>query len=332
MLSAGNRKLFFFDCDKVDFIKLSKTIFFMKLFYTALLALVFHCASYATTWNVSVTNFSFSPLTVNAVVGDVIQFNWALGTHTTTCGSALPGTSLPAGAAEWDAPITSGATTFSYTVTVPGTYNYACTPHIAFGMKGTITVSGVLPVRFGSFSVIDNNSSALLQWQTFSELNSQYFSVRKSIDGANFYEIGRVNAAVNSNNEKTYQFSDTDPGKIYKYLYYEIVTVDIDKAESFSVIKTFRNNSITKDNLIVALTPNPITRPGQVQIKFNADKAGIMDVTVYNSTGQMVLKTQVGAFYGLNSGHIHVCDLQKGTYNMVFSFAGKKETRKINVL
>ena len=304
----------------------------MKLFYTALTALLINCTAYATTWNVTVTNFAFNPATINAVVGDVIQFNWALGSHTTTCGSALPGTSLPAGAAPWNSPCNSGNPTFTYTVTVPGTYNYGCIPHFDFGMKGTITVSSILPVSFGSFSVTNNDKKALLQWNTFSEMNIDYFSIRKSTDATNFYEVGRMKAAGNSNLERAYQFTDTDLGNIYKYLYYEIVSVDVDKKESFSVIKTMRNNNIIKDELIVAFSPNPITRPAQLQIKFNADKAGELEVAVFNNTGQQVLKTTMSAFYGLNSGHLHVCDLSKGTYNVIFSLDGRKESKKVVVL
>ena len=299
----------------------------MKLLYTSLLVLLFYCTANATTWPVAVANNTFSPATVNAVVGDIIQFNWLTGIHTTTCG-----TSLPAGAAEWDSPMNAGSTSFSYTVTTVGNYTYGCIPHFAFGMQGNITVSSVLPVKFGTFSVISVSSKALLQWDTFSEESTDYFSIRKSADGTNFYEIGRLNAAGNSAIKRSYQFTDTDLGSFSKYLYYEIVSVDIDKRESFSVIKTFRNNNINKDALIVALSPNPISRPGQVQLKFNADKAGEMDVSVYNNSGQLVLRTKMAAFYGLNSGHLHVCDLNKGTYNIIFRLAGKKEIKKVAVL
>lgn len=305
----------------------------MKLFYTMLMLLLFSATSHATTWNVTVANFSFNPSVVNAVVGDVIQFTWVSGFHTTTCGSALPGTSLPAGAQEWDSNVSATVTSFSYTVTVAGNYVYGCTPHFSGGMEGSIIVSGTLAVKFGSFTALNNkDNNALLEWKTFSETNTDYFSIRKSNDAINFHEIGRVNAAGNSNLTLAYQFADIDLGAIYKFLYYEIVTVDADKKESYSVIKTIRNNRIKNDQLIVALSPNPITRPGQVQLKFNADKTGQMDVLVYSAAGRMVLKTKMAAFYGLNSGHLHVCDLEKGTYNIMFNLAGKKETKKIVVL
>ncbi|MEP7111527.1 MAG: T9SS type A sorting domain-containing protein [Ferruginibacter sp.] len=304
----------------------------MKLLSTIALTLLFHCTSNATIHIVTVASNTFSPSTFNAVIGDVIQFNWASGFHTTTCGSLLPGTSLPPGAAEWNSDMTSTTSSFSYTVTVAGDYLYGCQPHFAFGMEGRFTVSGTLPIAFGSFNVINDNNKALMKWKTFSESNTDYFSIRKSTDANHFYEIGRLNAAGNSNHEMAYQFADADLGNTYKYLYYEIVTVDFDKKESFSTIKTLRNNGLTRDNLIVSLSPNPISRPGQVQLKFNADKAGELNVLVFNSSGQLVLKTKMAAFYGLNSGHLHVCDLNKGTYNVVFQLAGKKETKKIVVL
>src|SRR5215208_5326782 len=105
----------------------------MKSYYTLLIILLLHFTSFATTWNVSVANFSFSPTTINAIVGDVIKFNWVSGSHTTTCGTALSGTSLPAGASGWDADIDISNKTFSYTVTEVGTYLYGCTPHFDFG-------------------------------------------------------------------------------------------------------------------------------------------------------------------------------------------------------
>jgi plastocyanin len=304
----------------------------MKLIYTTILALLLQCSCSAKTWTVTVANFSFSPVSINALVGDVIQFEWASGIHTTTCGSGLPGTSLPAGAAEWDSPLNASNTTYSYTLTVAGNYLYGCSPHFIFGMQGNITVSGVLPVKFGSFDVISNANNASLKWKTFTEVNSNYFSIRKSSDGSNFYEIGMVKAAGNSSITQDYQFEDTDLGEVNQYIYYEVVTIDADRKESFSEIKTFRNGKALNTNLILSLSPNPITRPGQVQIKFNADKNGQLDVAVYNSGGQVVLKSKMAAFYGVNKSHLHICDLEKGTYNIMFRLGNKRETKRVVVL
>lgn len=93
-----------------------------------------------TTWSavhiVNVQNNFFSPSNINNVqVGDIIRWVWVSGIHTTTSST------IPSGAASWDSPITSGSPSFEYTVTVAGSYNYVCTPHVGIGMVGSFTVS-----------------------------------------------------------------------------------------------------------------------------------------------------------------------------------------------
>jgi len=111
---------------------------------------VFISVSNGTTISVAVSNFQFTPSNVQAHIGDTIKWNWVDGSHTTSCDGILPGTSLPQGAASWNVNINSGAQTYSYVITVAGTYNYICIPH-APDMAGVIQVSG------GSSSLLDEN-------------------------------------------------------------------------------------------------------------------------------------------------------------------------------
>lgn len=86
------------------------------------------------------SNNTFSPANVtNAIVGDTIKWVRTGGSHTTTC-DGQQFTSRPAGAPPWNAPLNSGNPTFSYVLTVAGTYNYICEPH-APSMAGIIVVS-----------------------------------------------------------------------------------------------------------------------------------------------------------------------------------------------
>ena len=135
-----------------------------KLFALLLLLVVFNRYVQATEWTVNVSNFQFSPSSLNVVVGDVVKFVWVSGFHTTTS------TSVPSGANTWDAPIQSPGQTFSYTMLKAGTYNYKCTPHASGGMIGSFTASPNLPVLFKDFSVNSTKSNAaLLKWSTASE-------------------------------------------------------------------------------------------------------------------------------------------------------------------
>ena len=199
----------------------------MKKFFTLILSLAGIFSATAAVIPIQVANFMFTPSTVNAVVGDVIQFNWVNGSHTATCGAALSGTTKPAGAADFNSPMDGGTTTFSYTVTVVGSYFYGCIPHFGggAGMTGTIQVSSALPFTFGSIKAVASDNQINVLWSTLTEQNTDYFSVRKSTDGIRFTEVGKVTAAGNSSAELNYSYKDVSEINRYKYLYYEIVTM-----------------------------------------------------------------------------------------------------------
>ncbi len=305
----------------------------MKKFLLFLLIASFTLKVQATTHVVTVANFSYSPNNIpNVVVGDIIRFERVSGSHTTTCDPSTQGAnnSLPAGAATWDAPLNVGSTVFQYTVTVAGTYNYWCKPHRAGGMTGSFTATDPVPVTLSEFKVSSANNKASLSWKTLTELNTSYFSVRKSKDGSNYTEIGRVPAAGTSNTIRSYTFADNTISNNEKYAYYLIATVDIDGSTQISETRIFKNPSALP-KLITSLSPNPISKPGHLMLKFNSDKTGSMSVRVINMQGKTVIKTEMYAVTGVNNGHCHLGDLPAGTYTMLFSLNGLKETHKVVV-
>jgi plastocyanin len=119
----------------------------MKKLYTIIsFALLTFCAK-ATTFDVNVQDFSFTPQAIpNVIVGDMIVWHWVSGTHTTTS------ISVPAGAATWDSPITSANPTYTYVVTVAGNYGYKCTPHFL-----TMNMVGGFSAAVSAVPNIDNN-------------------------------------------------------------------------------------------------------------------------------------------------------------------------------
>ena len=80
----------------------------------------------------------FVPQVTYAVVGDTIVWVWVDGTHTTES------VTIPPGAASFNAFLDSGADTFIYVLTVPGTYYFDCHASIGgHGMDGYIEVSAI---------------------------------------------------------------------------------------------------------------------------------------------------------------------------------------------
>ena len=292
----------------------------MKNILLSLLCFAF-LTSNATTWNVNVRNNQFSPATLNVMVGDVIHWVWVEGFHTTTS------VTIPSAAGSWDAPMDNNNNSFDYTVTQPGTYSYQCNFHAPF-MVASFTASGVLPVTLSAFNIGTQNNNPLLSWTTQTEINVDYFSIRKSTNGIDFKEIGKVTAAGNSTLENNYSFLDEEILKGINYVYYALAVIDKDGKAQLSPIKIYKYQT-TSSRIIISLSPNPVNGMGHLMLQYNADKVGVLFVQLIDMHGKVVLKTKLSAEQGINNGHIHLGDIPSGVYTIYFSLDGANESYRI---
>ena len=102
----------------------------MKKIYQILILttlLFISTSSMAAVHSVVVSNFQFTPASLSVNVGDTIVWTLGNGSHTTTS------TTIPQGADLWDSPINSNVQSFTYVITVAGTYDYICSPHVFAG-------------------------------------------------------------------------------------------------------------------------------------------------------------------------------------------------------
>src|ERR1035441_3488699 len=104
-----------------------------------LAAFFFGMTANATVYHVTVQNFSFTPSSMTVAVGDVVEFDWVNGVHTTTS------VSVPGGALTWDSPMNSSTQIFSYPVTAAGSYSYHCSIHPTL-MMGSFTAVDCTPI------------------------------------------------------------------------------------------------------------------------------------------------------------------------------------------
>jgi hypothetical protein len=72
---------------------------------------------------VQVSNFQFTPQTVQAQCQDTVRWIWSSGTHNTNS------TTIPGCASPWNAPIDMNNTMYQIQIPCAGTYNYNCTIH-----------------------------------------------------------------------------------------------------------------------------------------------------------------------------------------------------------
>ena len=265
-------------------------------------------------FKVSVSNFQFSPATVNAKVGDTLFWNWKSGTHTTTS------LTIPKGAKSWDAPMTTSQRRFRYVVRKTGVYNYDCTIHPT-SMIGKINVTAALGLS--DVSINTDNAKAVFNWNVEDNSKVAYFSVERSTDGSNFTQVAKLQPSTLT----MYSFKD-EAALTGKYIYYQVKLVDKEGNEELSDIKMFTNQQ-TVSKLITSISPNPLSSPGHLMLQFNADADGKMLVQFFTQSGKMIAQTEMTANKGLNNGHFHLGELTPGSYYMICTLNGKTEKHTI---
>lgn len=94
------------------------------------------------------------------------------------------------------------------------------------------TSSSPLPVNLISFSGEVVNKQIELNWETASEINNDYFSIEKSLDGINYEEINKVKGSGNSSLPIQYLYIDENP--FIGTFYYRLKQVDFNGTYEYS--------------------------------------------------------------------------------------------------
>ena len=180
-----------------------------------------------------------------------------------------------------------------------------------------------LPVELLSFESKTIENSIILNWQTATEINSEYFEIERSLDGINWESLGRLAAAGNSNTLREYVFMDNNP--VAGDNYYRLLQMDFDgKYEYFGPVHQF----ISREDLVsdISLFPNPSTA-GRITIKTNSPmKSGDM-IELYDFSGRLLFSQQINET--ANQIHIGLPDYPKGIYYIRFIGSDRQISKKL---
>lgn len=141
-------------------------------------------------------------------------------------------------------------------------------------------ISSPLPIELLSFTGRNTSQGNLLEWVTATELNNDYFNLKRSRDGINFEDIAIIKGAGTSLSTNSYNYLDaTAPAGLN---YYQLKQTDFDGHFSFSniiYIKTENNNSS------IEIYPNP--NDGSFAIYHSADMVPEL-ISAFDVSGRMV--------------------------------------------
>ncbi len=168
------------------------------------------------------------------------------------------------------------------------------------GCTGSVCGGKVTPIKLSSFSAITGQESIVLNWATDSELNFDYFSLERSIDGMRFNEIAQIKGNGTTNERHNYSYEDNAP--IIGRSYYRLTSNDFDSyQETFKVV--FVEYRGEKKFLV---SPNP-SDGSSLRLNFNFENDADAQVTIYDNLG-----SAIGTYRVVGTGSINFDNALKG--------------------
>jgi hypothetical protein len=169
------------------------------------------------------------------------------------------------------------------------------------------TMNNPLPIELLSFSAdVTKRDRVQLKWQTASEIDNDFFTIERSINGVDWEIMSIIEGAGNSTAVLSYSALDEYPFKGISY--YRLKQTDYDGMFSYSETRVVNIDKL--ENHQVNIYPNP-TR-GLLTIE--GDKAEIKKIRVFNVLGEDVTKQISVIEMNETKKVLHLSKLKNGIY------------------
>ena len=184
-----------------------------------------------------------------------------------------------------------------------------------------------LPITLISFNgQFINSSDVQLSWITTNEINMQSYFIERSSDGINFATIGELNAKGIGSNRSDYMHSDKNVQ--HDILYYRLRLKEKSGEISYTKTITVSRNKLVRN----FIAPNPVQQGSDAVLVLQSavDKNNI-HINIFNSSGQLVFKTNEILQAGKNEITLSTNKLAKGIYVVNVLGDGVKESYRLVV-
>ncbi len=245
---------------------------------------------YIFNWDI---NFSAALLSAASYTPTIVSQGW----------SASPILSITGATTANVTPTNQGTPCFVYSVTDNFGCTYNSTPQCI-----TVNCGASLPIGLVSFDATAvNNNSVRLNWETSSEQNNDYFTVERSLSGADGWEaIGIITGAGNSQTPKFYSIMDNMP--LSGVSYYRLKQTDYDGQERIHEMESVYIDIAGVSDLVIF--PNPAT--DLVTVK--GDLVSLSTFKLLNALGQDIRLNVTSYKQGDGTLVLDISSLRSGVY------------------
>lgn len=186
---------------------------------------------------------------------------------------------------------------------------------------------GVFPVELLSFTGKEMEESIALNWETSMELNNNYFTLEKSLDGTTFEHVARVSSQGNSNSLQRYQAIDENP--IPGRNIYRLRQTDLDgSTKKLEIIEVYYNQLSPQ---YVRAYPNPIRSGETLNVEIDVLSRGTVSFQIVNLLGQVMKQKEVRLASGRHQVSLDTQDLEEAYYTLIIQDGSAKRIRKLVV-
>ena len=190
-----------------------------------------------------------------------------------------------------------------------------------------VTISGTLtpaPIELISFDAEYNSTKKVeLKWITASEINNNYFSIERSSDALNFYNLFNMQGAGNSSQLLAYHALDDNP--ISGISYYRLKQTDYNGDYKYSQIEMVESEKTDFE------ITNCLNSEGQLEITINSAKGSNLNLQLFSIEGRCVYSSNVQSQEAEKKIRIPIATLCKGIYIVKASDRDQTITRKIQL-
>ncbi len=186
-----------------------------------------------------------------------------------------------------------------------------------------------LPIDLVSFTAEAIDATVKLEWKTASELDNEFFTIERSVDGREFEIVKMVKGAGSSSELLTYSTIDQYP--ISGRSFYRLKQTDFNGYFEYSEIQSVYVKVEAFPELSVEVYPNPVSR-GEI---LNLKVMGLIEsgtqtlVELYNLTGQKVLSKKMNG-NSTRQNRIEIPgNIKKGLYILRVTSGFKKVDKRV---
>lgn len=149
-----------------------------------------------------------------------------------------------------------------------------------------------------------------LQWQVAAEVAVRHYHVQRSVDGRQWTTLDKLPATGRSD----YAYQDAQVTKQFKggmVIYYRLEIHDTDGSTELSPVRSVVLPTTAND---WKLFPNPTA--GAVQLELTLERAGQLQLHLFNAAGQLLRLEQRAVSAGVNQVALDWSDLAAGVYTV----------------